>query len=257
MRHVFAPPRAVRPLEQRGGAVLILALLLLAMVTVMGIYSATRSSIEQRIAGNMRANMEVFFAAEAGLSHARTLLARDFQTGNQTKLATGTEPDWDFLLDSSTLYPSVAATYFCGPVPSDGSANNGCADGASLLDGVWTTNGLQVLSNTIQSGNLSITYTVTAWDNIDYLNNMDTADDDTNPVDDTDGVIYMRSVAVATIDGSEVGRAIMQMTLEGQVSNPMSFDDPVAQSNFGPGKASAGRDIDEIDVGDLASGQAL
>ena len=143
-------------------------------------------------------------------------------------------------------------------MPSDGSANNGCALGDSKLDGPWVTNGVQVIQRTIQSGNLSITYTVTAWDNIDDASDDDPSNDDTDPTDDIDGLIYLRSVAVATgPGGGEVGRAILQMTLEGEVTNPMSFDDPVSQANFGSGKASVGRDIDDIDVADLSVSQAL
>jgi len=202
--------------------------------------------------------MAIFFAAEAGLQHGRKLLADDFQTGNSTNIAIGNTPDWDFLVGSSSLYPTAAATYFCGPVPSDGSANNSCLDGASVVDGSWTTNGVQVLQNTIQVGSLSITYTVTAWDNVDNVNDADSGNDDTNPADDTDGFIYIRSKAVGYgPGGNEVGSSVLQMVLSGQVSNPMSFDDPVAQSNFGAGKGSAGRDIDEIDVGDLGTSQAF
>lgn len=252
-----------RPLQERHGAVLLLALLILAMVTVMGIYSATKSSIEQRISSNMRTNMSTFFVAEAGLKHAKTILAEDFQEGNAAKLAAGLEePDWDFLLSGSMYALPPSLTYYCGPVPST-AANGGCGDDDSeILDGPWTAAGIQIVQRTVQVGNLDITYTVTAWDNYGEDDSAGQENDgdgteDKDPTTDDDQTIYIRSVAVATSGGTEVGRAIQQMTITGKVSNPMSFDDPVAQANFGPSKASAGRDIDEIDVSDLGTSQAL
>lgn len=247
------------PLQERRGAVLLLALLILAMVTVMGIYSATKSSIEQRIANNMRTNMGAFFIAETGLKHAKTILAKDFQDGNAAKLAAALEePDWDFLLDGSMYALPMSLTYFCGPVPTT-AANGGCGDGESMLDGPWTAAGVQIAQRTVTVGNLDITYTVTAWDNFGEDTNPNNGDgtEDKDPTTDDDQLIYIRSVAVAMSGAAEVGRAIQQMTLAGQVSNPMSFDDLPGQEGFGASKASAGRDIDEIDVADLGASQAL
>src|SRR5688572_9206262 len=58
------------PHRQRG-AVLIVALLFLVMLTLLGVTAMTSSTMEERMAGNARDNGVAFQAAEAALRDAR------------------------------------------------------------------------------------------------------------------------------------------------------------------------------------------
>lgn len=246
------------PLEQRDGAVLILALLVLALVTVMGVYSATRTSLEQQVANNMKSSAAVFYAAEAGLNHARSLLEEEFVNRNQTKVTSSSDtPDWSFVLDGS-VYSSAASNYWC---------ETGCLE-VEMANGAWIAGGVQIIQRTYAADNVTYTYTVTAWDNDESHKdtsvdsngdrNFDDYDDtacgagpDTDPTVDCDGNIAIRSVAVATVNGAEVASAILEMNLVGSISNTGQIVPGLSQEFVNSGKTSSGSDLSEIAAGTL------
>ncbi|MDH4185268.1 MAG: pilus assembly PilX N-terminal domain-containing protein [Nitrospinota bacterium] len=161
-----------RPWADRDGAVLILSLLILAMITVLGVYTATRTAMEQQIANNMENQVEAFFSAEAGISHGRQVMQNAFVKYNEELMkspATGTKaklPNWSFMLNG-TYNGKVAGTYWCGGYPMWSSPD--CAGGASPINGPWTTHGVEVLNRTITVGSKTVQYSVMVWDNIDYM----------------------------------------------------------------------------------------
>ncbi|MGH8403161.1 MAG: pilus assembly PilX family protein, partial [Gammaproteobacteria bacterium] len=59
----------------QGGFVLIVALILLLVLTLLGLAAAQSTSLEERMAGNMRDQNLAFQAAEAGLRAAETCLS--------------------------------------------------------------------------------------------------------------------------------------------------------------------------------------
>jgi len=163
--------RRRRPWAARDGAVLILSLLILAMITVLGVYTATRTAMEQQIANNMENQVEAFFSAEAGISHGRQVLQNAFVKYNEELMKYTTKtppplPNWSFLLNG-TYNGKVAGTYWCGGYPMWASPD--CAGGASPINGPWTTHGVEVLNRTITVGSKSVQYSVMVWDNIDYM----------------------------------------------------------------------------------------
>ena len=81
------------------GAVLITALLLLLFLTMMGKMAITASQVERVITKNHQHYRDVLHSAEAGLEQAKEKLQTEFTVMNQTKIATGRIPDWDFALN--------------------------------------------------------------------------------------------------------------------------------------------------------------
>lgn len=246
------------PMKERGGAVLILALLTLALVTVMGVYSATRTSLEQQVANNMKSSTAVFYAAEAGLNHARSLLEEEFINRNQAKVVSSSDtPDWSFVLDGS-VYSSAASNYWC---------ETGCLE-IEMVNGAWIAGGVQILQRTYTADNITYTYTVTAWDNdethkdtsvdangdrnfADYDDTACGAGPDTDATVDCDGNIAIRSVAVAAVGGTEVASAILEMSLVGSVSSTGQIVPGLSQEFVNSGKTSAGSDLGEVAAGSL------
>lgn len=209
---------AVKPMSNRRGATLIMAMLVLAMLTIMGVYSATRSSLEQNIAKNLETDMSLFFAAEAGLHHAFTLLEGDFGDANGSSLT----PSWNFALNNDAVYGygSTATNYHY----------EGVDTGDSMIDGPWVGNGVQVIQRSFPVGNITVTYTVNLWDN----NDADAANSD------DDGLIYIRSTAVAVApDGvTVISTAIQEMTLSG-TSQGLGIIDGIGQEFGSSGKSSS------------------
>lgn len=234
------------PLTSRDGATLIMAMLVLALVTVMGVYSATRSSVEQHIAKNMQTNMSVFFVADGGLNHAKAILEKAFADEN----GSSANPTWTFALDGVSYFSTVPMNYY----------REGVDIGDSLIDGSWTYGGVQVLQRSMTVGNHNITYTISMWDN-DETNKQDAdgndCPDNTSgvniPTQDCDGTIYLRSVAVATLGGSIVSDAIQEMTLLGSASG-LPQNSGNSDQGGGSGNTNSGLDINAPSTIDLSSG---
>ncbi|MDH5679671.1 MAG: hypothetical protein OEZ28_13790 [Nitrospinota bacterium] len=278
--------RGRRPAGGKDGAVLVLALLTLAMVTVLGVYSATRSSLEQQIANNMENQVMAFFSAEAGISHGRRVMQNEFVKANEQNMVNNLKPNWNFMLNGQ-YNGIVAGTYWCGDYPT--TASNGCEYGASAFDGLWTQHGVQILQNTTVIGVKTVEYTVTVWDNVDHmfdaslyadgsyagtdssvaidLNNTSCVDtgatdlskkkpekscpNDYDPVNDKDGMIFVRSKGIVYLNGVEVSEAIHELTFQGQISGKGQIIPGLAQEFANEGHSSSGMDLEEIDAADL------
>lgn len=70
-----AMPRVLKPLSNERGVALLLALAMLAIMTVIGVFALDTSTTEVQISGNYRTSQEAFFAADRavmfGLGQAR------------------------------------------------------------------------------------------------------------------------------------------------------------------------------------------
>jgi Tfp pilus assembly protein PilX len=65
----------IRRLQQQEGAALILAVMILLVLTVLGIYAVTTSTLETKIAGNERVLKDAFYAADGGIDHGRYVIS--------------------------------------------------------------------------------------------------------------------------------------------------------------------------------------
>jgi hypothetical protein len=61
-------------LNQQEGAALIIAILILLILTVVGIYAVTTSTLETKIAGSERVLQEAFTAADGGVDYGRQVI---------------------------------------------------------------------------------------------------------------------------------------------------------------------------------------
>ena len=106
------------------GAVLIVALLFLVMLTMLGITAMTGTTMEERMAGNARDNSVAFQAAEAALRDAR----RD--------LGSWPEPDRPHLRNLPTGWALNVANF--GVNFGNGTCNNAGATQGLCLPAVYT-----------------------------------------------------------------------------------------------------------------------
>jgi len=118
--------------NQRGFAIFG-AVLVLALVTIIGIAAISTSTSERRTATNFMLYERVFYSAEAGLEHVKEAFKNTLRTpANIAVMAIMGRPDWSFALNGAT------DTTYAGGVR-------------------WITN------QTIDIN----TYTITVWDNDD------------------------------------------------------------------------------------------
>lgn len=122
------------PSDQRGFAIFG-AILILALVTVIGVAAIATSTSERRTATNYLLYERVFYTAEAGLEHAKEAFKNTLRTPAQLAVMAATgRPNWSFALAGAT------DTTFAGGV-------------------TWIAN-----QNPPNDDN---TYTITVWDNDD------------------------------------------------------------------------------------------
>jgi Tfp pilus assembly protein PilX len=62
-------------LQSQRGAALVMAIMILLILTVLGIYAVTTSTLETKIAGNERFLKDAFYAADGGIDYGRTVVA--------------------------------------------------------------------------------------------------------------------------------------------------------------------------------------
>jgi len=268
MRYAASPRKFNSPSGARRGAVLILALLVLALITTMGVFAATRSSVEQRIAGNTRSHMTTFYMAEAGLNNAKQILISQFGDKNVNAIALGNQANWTWLLDGSS-YTTPAAMTYC----------EDCSAGAVYqFTGAWLAGGVQVVNSQVNVGNNTYVMTVTAWDNDEYLKADDSTFDTTscttytsggntygdpdpldntksNPAKDCDALVIIRAVAKGypltsgTPSGTPMSQSIQEMMLGGTFKSGGALLSGLSQEFANEGKTSTGIDVNEIDFG--------
>ncbi|BCR03312.1 hypothetical protein DESUT3_03810 [Desulfuromonas versatilis] len=97
------------PLGNERGAMLVIAVLVLALLTVIGMVATTTSTIELQIAANERNHQKAVYAAESGISHMVALLQSRLVEGNQANIASGNPPNWNFAIDGS--HPDLASGF--------------------------------------------------------------------------------------------------------------------------------------------------
>ena len=107
--------------NSQQGAVLIISLLILLIMTIMGVSSMQSSTLEEKMASNDRDRNIAFQSAEAGMRQAQTYIESlattgDFTDNNGLYSAIGTEPD--AFADATW---STAGNYRTGTAPG-GSA---------------------------------------------------------------------------------------------------------------------------------------
>jgi hypothetical protein len=189
-------PQAILLRKNENGYIIIVALLILALLTVISVSAINMSTTESKIATNELLFEKAFYAAEAGLQQVTEDLRSQYLSGNSAILATSGTPNWKFALQ--------------GAVGSD------------------FVGGVEVLSRQLDK----IDIQVKIWNN----------NDGGGPVNDTDGLIYARSVA----EGPRGAQCRVEMLLEGAMSD-MSISDYSAQAGAGPGKNFVSSDADKME----------
>lgn len=117
-----------RQFKKESGAALIVCLMLLVLMTLIGVSSITSSSLEEKMAGNIRNKHLSFQAAEAALrageGNAAGLNASDFPNNssglfNRSNHTDGNYPIWD-----NATYNAVQANSQYQLVPVPGTSQN-------------------------------------------------------------------------------------------------------------------------------------
>lgn len=185
------------------GYVIIAAIMVLALLTLIGISASSISTTEKQISTNSLLYERAFYTAESGLEHVRELLKVEFVKWNSVNLATGVAPEFDFALNGAVTGAGTEAT------------------GYTYETGVeWI--------NTVLDG---VTYTVRVWNNADGG----------TATDDTDGLIFARSVAT----GPRGERCSIEH-LVGGFATGLSIAGYTAQQGAGSGKSFVSNDTDAI-----------
>lgn len=183
------------------GYVIIAAIMVLALLTLIGISASNISTTEKQISTNSLLYERAFYTAESGLEHVRELLKVAFVQWNSVNLATGVAPEFDFALNGAEIGVAATDTTFAGGV------------------------------NWIDTKLDGVTYTVTVWNNADGG----------SATDDTDGLVFARSVAT----GPRGERCSIEH-LVGGVATGMSIAGYTAQQGAGSGKSYVSNDADAM-----------
>lgn len=184
-------PQAISLKKNEKGYIIIAALLILALLTIISVSAINMSTTELKISTNELLYEKAFYAAEAGLQHVTELLRSQYLTGNSAILATSGPPNWNFAL--------------LGAVDSNGDGIGDFAESVAVLN--------RKLDN--------IDIQVRIWNN----------GDGGSFVNDTDGLIYVRSDA----EGPRGARCRVEMLLDGSMSD-VAISEYSAQAGAGPGK---------------------
>jgi len=192
------------------GSVIIAALLVLALLTIIGMAATNRSSTEQHLAVNTLLYERAFYAAEAGFEHAKGALKVPYNEQNQANIALGNPGSWSFVLNGSGVIPGLATATDC-------SFDGGVALLTAQLDG--------------------ISYTVTVWNNCDTGDPMAPCD----PVVDNDGRMMVRTVAT----GPRGSVCSIESLIEGTTDSG-GMEGYKAQAGAGAGKSYRNNDLESI-----------
>jgi hypothetical protein len=187
---------------------LVAAILILALLTVVGIAATKTSTTEQHLATNTLLYERSFYAAEAGFEHAKGVLKVPYTEQNQSNIALGNPGRWTFVLNQSGVIPGLEKATDC------------------TFDG-----GVELLAS--QLGGVS--YTVTVWNN--YEGDPSTC----TPEVDNDGRIMVRTVAA----GPRGSVCSIESLIEG-TTNSGGIDGYKAQAGAGAGKSYRNNDLETI-----------
>lgn len=97
------PLSTPRSLQRQNGVVLIVALLILMAMTIVSVSSMSSSTLEERMAANLKDREKAFQAAEAALRYGESLVEAGISTGAFNTTCTGGYCMHD--LQAATTYP--------------------------------------------------------------------------------------------------------------------------------------------------------
>ena len=192
-------------LKNESGSVLILAIMILALLTIIGLTASRNSHVEVMIANNAMYHQRTFYAAESGLVHTIGLLEKPFAEANALRALAGATLDWDFALDGT--YRGPALDPLEDGTPGYDPDNNGQRDGSIWIDRA-----------TLDASG----YTTSLWNNRDAGNNY---------INDTDAVIWLQSDAADAMGA----RSSVRILLQGNTRDEVVFGYR-AQAGAGAGK---------------------
>ena len=197
-------------LNNNRGSAIVAALMILALLTIVGFAATNMSTTELSISTNSLLYERAFYTAEAGLQHAKESLRAPFHDQNKTQIAAGGAGDWTFALDGSLSGYNAAAD-----------------DPDDDLDGI-------PIVRWIQEDNLnSVRYSVRIWDN---------DDGDGDLTRDFDGLIFVRADAWEPVRG---GRCSIEELVRG-TSTGGDTSGYTAQEGAGSGKVYTSNDVEAI-----------
>ena len=199
---------------------MVAAILILALLTIIGIAATNKSTTEQHLAVNTLLYERAFYAAEAGFEHAKGVLKVPFTEHNPNIVSGGTG-NWTFVLDGNGAIPDLDAAQ-----DTDGDNAGDYAGAVTLLESQLD----------------GITYTVKIWNN-------DDSGDGGDYKTDADGRIMVR--ANATGPRGEV--CSIEALIEG-TSATGNMEGYKAQTGAGAGKSYRNNDLESIDTFDWQVG---
>jgi len=86
-------------LKSQKGAALLTAIVILALLTIIGMAATNTSMLETMISGTEKSRVAAFYAAEAGVEHLRRNLKELYLQHNKNKNIS--DQNWNFALDGS------------------------------------------------------------------------------------------------------------------------------------------------------------
>lgn len=111
--------------NERGMA-LVLALVMLALLTILGAWALNTSSTDLKIAGNSRNTQNAFYSADAALDYAKN--PDTLETAYLYTLATGSTAIWSQAISIGNFATNMTVDYLgSGPLPA-GSIYDGDLD---------------------------------------------------------------------------------------------------------------------------------
>jgi len=203
--------------NNENGSVIVAALMILALLTIIGFAAINNSTTEQHLATNTLLYERAFYVTEAGFEHAKAVLRVPYIEQNQGNIALGNPGSWTFVLDGSGVIAGLPAA-----ADSDG-------------DGVGDWVGGVVL---VQSDLEGISYTVTAWNNDDSASVSLTCPAGGTPNCDSDGRLMIRAVAT----GPRGATCAIESLIEGTTDSG-NLDGYKAQAGAGSGKSYSNNDL--------------
>ena len=195
------------PINDQRGSVIVAALMMLALLTIIGFAATNMSTTELNISTNALLYERAFFTAEAGLQRAKESLRTQFDDFNGAQIASGLQPVWDFALNGAGGFPAAA------------------------MDSEIGVQAVEFISADTLNG---VTYRVRFWDN---------DDGDGDRLADVDGKIYVR--ADATGPATRGGRCSIEELVEGS-STGGNISGYTAQEGAGSGKVYTSNDTRAI-----------